>query len=371
VKLSLLVSFLLLSISSVAWTCTSVRAVDDAEQIQLRETANHHIVELNSNQPYVAGYHVETPDLGTRERVQATSITVSFLSTQSSYFESGTWLGAGMFVQGQDSKLFNVDYGFYTMMVLDSSDHFFLDIGLHQTRERTAPLQSATSDLIYAYTWEIDGVNPSDYVTLLASWDDYGFVHYSISVSGLNVTLPTVNVADRPMCESVIRQFYAGNANSGMMFPYSHFCQYFQFGVVSPRIIQNSYWLVDVKDPMILRKTGWQPAEIAWSTEGDISFIDADLKWGGRPYEGVSARYHLKPLQNLYELIFSYDGQTLPTGTVLWDARSLHSSQPVTSTAESSSSPVETWIQSIGALFSTIYLTIKSRWRKMVRSEWS
>jgi hypothetical protein len=49
--------------------------------VELTQTENHHIVELNSNQPYVAGYHVDTPDLYTRERVQATAITVSFPST--------------------------------------------------------------------------------------------------------------------------------------------------------------------------------------------------------------------------------------------------------------------------------------------------
>jgi len=52
-----------------------------ADAVALTPVENHHIIELNSNQPYVAGYHVDTPDLYTRERVDATSITVSFPST--------------------------------------------------------------------------------------------------------------------------------------------------------------------------------------------------------------------------------------------------------------------------------------------------
>jgi len=187
---------------------SSVKANDT---IELTPMENHHVIELNSNQPYVAGYHVKTPDLETRETVRATAITISFPSTNTSYFPSASWLGAGMFVQAKTSRFRHVDYGFYTMLVLDAEGTLFLDVGMHQTREATPPLHMPTEQLVYAYTWQISGINPSTPVTLSARWDSEGWVHYSVSTSGSNVTLPPVNIIDFPDCKPIIRKFYAGN----------------------------------------------------------------------------------------------------------------------------------------------------------------
>lgn len=306
---------LLAIIPSVA--SSSARA---AESIELTETENHYVARLNSNQPYVAGYHVNTVDLYTREVVKSTAITVGFPSTGTSDFPVGSWLGAGMFVQAQDHVIINVDYGFYTMLVLDASGSLFPDVGLHQTRESSAPLQMPTSDLRYSYTWRVSGISPSDEVTLVAGWDSEGYVHYSLAASGTNVTVSSVNVAALPNCNSIIRQFYAGDATNGNAFPLGHYVYYFQFGVVSSEVIASGHWSADLKNPRILRKTGWSLIENAWSIQGDISYIDSDWLWGGLPYSGVSAKYYQNPLVNQYEVIFSYNGQTLPLGTVLWQS---------------------------------------------------
>ena len=294
---------------------SGVRAIDT---IELTPTENHHIIELNSDQPYVAGYHVNTPDLETREGVYATAITVSFPSTDTSYFPSGSWLGGGMFVQAQDTKLKYVDYGFYTMLVLDAAGKFFLDVGLHQTREETAPLHMPTEQLIYAYTWQISGIQPETPITLTASWDPEGWVHYSISALGFNATLPPINVANLPNCHSIIRRFYAGNVVVGP-FPFSRYVQYFQFGVVSSTTIADNHWFVDLKEPRLLRQTGWSFVDIAWSIEGDISYLDYSWMWGGYPYSGVFAQYYKNPLENPREVIFFYNAKTLPYGTILWE----------------------------------------------------
>ena len=319
--LILLVTFLTITLLVVA---PRVKATDT---IKLTPTANHHVIELNSNQPYVAGYHVNTLDLETRERVRATAITVSFPSTDTSYFPSSSWLGGGMFVQAQDSQLKFVDYGFYTMLVLDAEGNLFLDVGMHQTREETPPLNMPTEQLIYAYTWQIGGIDPATPVTLCARWDSEGWVHYSVSASGSNVTLSPINITDFPDCKSMIRKFYAGNVVVGP-FPFSRYVQYFQFGVVSSTSITNNRWSVDLKDPRLLRETGWDLVDIAWSIEGDISYLDYSWMWGGSPYLGVSAQYFRNTLENPYEVIFFYNGQTLPAGTVLWQRKS--SNQPVT-----------------------------------------
>lgn len=302
----------------------------NAQTVELTPTENHHIAELNSDQPYVAGYHVNTKDLYSRERVQATAITVCFPSTDTSSFPENSWLGAGMFVQGQDSVIINVDYGFYTMLVLEDSGDMYLDVGLHQTRESTAPLQLPTSELLYAQTWHVSGIDPATPVTLLAQWDTEGFVHYSLITSGNNITVSSVNVADLPNCDSIIRQFYAGTATNSNAFPFGHYVYYFQFGVISSQSIANEHWSANLRDPKVLRKTGWNFVDTALTTQGDICYLDSDWMWGGAPYLGVTAQSQQNPLEDPYEVTFFYNGHPVPAGTILWQAAGQELEVPVT-----------------------------------------
>jgi len=290
------------------------------DTIELAPTENHHVTELNSNQPYVAGFHVNTPDLNTITRgAIATAVTVSFPSTNTSYFPQSSWLGAGMFVQAQDSRYLHIDYGFYTTLVLDSAGNLFIDIGLHQTREERAPLHMPTEELVYAYSWQLSGIDKETPITLYAKWDSEGWVHYSIYVSGANITLKSINVASLPDCENIIRSFYAGNVINNP-FPYGCFVQYFQFGVVSSEPIANPHWFVNLKNPMFLKEAEWRLVETAWSIQGDISYMDGSWMWGGTSYPDVSAQYYKNPLENPWEIIFFYNGQTLRPGTILWQS---------------------------------------------------
>ncbi|MDH5449311.1 MAG: hypothetical protein OEX77_00220 [Candidatus Bathyarchaeota archaeon] len=312
-------SFVLLVISLAIILLIAPSDVKAVETIKLIPTDNHHIMELNSNQPYVAGFDVYTPDLETfKGATRATAITVSFPSTNTSHFPSGSWLGGGMFVQGQGSHLKFVDYAFYTMLVLDAAGNLFLDVGMHQTGEE-ASLHRPTEQLVYAYTWRVLGIDPATPITLCARLDLEGCVHYSVSASGSNVTLPPISVTDFPGCEAILRWFYVGNRIVGP-FPFSRYVQYFQFGVVSSTSISNNYWSVDLKNPRLLKynKNEWELVENAWSIEGDISYLDWSWMWGGCLYHGVSAQYYQNPLENPYEVVFFYNGQTLPSGTVLW-----------------------------------------------------
>jgi hypothetical protein len=302
-------------ILSVIASLAATPSASTADVVDLIPSDKHHIAGLNSNQPYVAGYHVETPDLYTRERVDATSITVSFPASDVSHFPSDSWLGAGMFVQGQDSKLGFVDYAYYTMLVIDSLGNLFVDIGLHQTRESTAPLQMPTEELVYAHTWQVFGLDPTVPITLTASWDSNDYLHYSYSAVGTNTTLFSIKVASLPNCESAINKFYAGTAVAGSGFPLGHFVHYFQFGVISNKIVDDAHWSARLTEPRILRKTGWKQVETALTIQGDISYLDQDWMWGGAPYLGVQADYSGEP----YTAVFSYTGQTLSSGTILWD----------------------------------------------------
>jgi hypothetical protein len=224
-----------------------------------------------------------------------------------------------MFVQAQDSQFLHVDYAFYTVLVLDAADNMFIDVGLHQTREDRLPLHTPTERLVFAYTWQVSGIERETPVTLCARWDSDGWVHYSAYASGHNSTLPPVNVASLPECENIIRKFYAGNVRN-MPFPFGCHVQYFQFGVVGSESIANPYWFADLKEPRFFRDQEWCHVDTAWSIEGDISYLDGSWMWGGLSYTGVSALYHQHLLDNHYEVIFFYNGQTLPYGTVLWQS---------------------------------------------------
>jgi hypothetical protein len=307
-RLSVYLSAFMLLILSIA-----ALGVEAADSFEIVSVETHHVVELNSQQPYVAGFHVDAEDLRIRETVDATAVTVSFPSAYPSFFPSGGWLGGGMFVQAQDTAYRNVDYGFYMMLVVDYLGNLYVDLGLHQTRENTAPLQMPTSELVYAYTWRVSGVDYAMPVKLLQRWSSDGFVHYSLSVSGNNVSLISVDVASKLNCENIIRKFYAGNSVV-KPFPFSRYVDYFQFGVVSSERISDNHWSVSLKEPEMLRSSRWVVVERAWSVQGNMAYLDFDWKWGGAPYEGVDAQHNRN-----HEILFSYNGRTLLPGRVLWD----------------------------------------------------
>jgi hypothetical protein len=295
------------------------------DSFKLNPVTENHVAKLNSNLPYLAGFHVDANDLSLREQVNATAVTISFPSTGPEYFPSSCWLGGGMFVQAQDHVFRNVDYGFYMMLVLDATGTLFIDLGLHQTEEATAPNHTCRSDIVYAYTWQITGIERSAPVTLLQSWNSNGSVNYLVSVSGQNRTLATVNVVCMPNCQNIIEKFYAGNVVMSA-FPFSLYINYFQFGVISSQILADSHWQVDVKEPKMLRRSGWVLVDKAWLLEGDHSYLDSSLMWGGATYPGVVVQYYHHPLEKPSEVIFYYDGQTLTPGKVLWDISSTSNS---------------------------------------------
>ena len=316
----------------VLFTLPSIYSVSGASQIDVHPAIENHVAELNSNQPYVAGFHVYTPDLQTRGSLNATSITVSFPSVDTEAFSEDSWLGVGMFLQAQDSKFLHIDYGFYMMLVVDANGRLFVDVGLHQTRESSQPFQNPPSELIYAYTWQISASNSSIPINLSAHWDQEGNVHYFIFAEQTNFTLISINVPSLPNCENIIRKFYAGNAVVGA-FPISVHVNYFQFGVISSEIIDNTCWVVSLKNPNILKtgrvavgrvwreegEKGWFAVDRAWTVQGDNSFLDADWMWGGKPYPGVDIQVQLNLAENSREALFSYTGKTLKPGAILWE----------------------------------------------------
>lgn len=332
----------------------------------IEEIGNHHTVRLNSNQPYLAGFHVNTDDLNTYGTIDGTAVTVSFLSTETS-FSKDTWLGGGMFVQAQDTKYKNVDYGFYTILAMDSSGSLFVDLGLHQTREETPPLQPGDEELIYAYTWCLSGVELTTPVTLRAQWDDQGVVCYSITVSENTMPIKSVKIAEIPNCENIIPKFYGGNVIN-KPFPFSNYVNFFQFGVTSSKPIEDNHWKVLVEKPQMLKNGEWVKVSKAWSIQGNIAFLDQDWRWGGQPYNGVNAQYFNHPLQTPYQVIFEYTGETLTPGTVLWNLPTSQAGE--TTTVESPIRLICCFACGFVILWrlnSGILSTKRRSWRKMMR----
>ena len=84
--------------------------------LELAPVESHHVAQLNSHQPYVAGFQVRNENLRVYGTVDAVAVTVSFPSVETSHFPPDSWLGAGLFVQAQDHVYRNVDYGFYIVV---------------------------------------------------------------------------------------------------------------------------------------------------------------------------------------------------------------------------------------------------------------
>jgi hypothetical protein len=279
-------------------------------------SSEQHVAELNSPMPYVAGFQVDSDNLTLREVVNGTTVTVGFGVIDPHFFPDDSWIGGGMFVQAQDTFFRNVDYGFYMMLTVDSSSRLFVDLGLHQTEEATEPNHTPRSNIVFSYTWQILGADLSDQFTLEQRWTDRDRVQYSVSNSHANVTLATVNVRDLPNCQNIIPKFYTGNVIIDP-FPLSRYINYFQFGVISNRVIADSHWQVRIEQPSILRQTGWVPVRKAWLLQGSYSYLDHDLMWGGTDYNGVDVTQAPSP-NSPCVIIFQYSGIT-PEGTVLWD----------------------------------------------------
>lgn len=306
-----LIGLLILAAASSAVGKSSV-------SFSMMQTDSHHVAGLNSNQPYIAGCCVASEGLMKYEIVDAVAVEVSFPSTDPSNFSAGSWLGAGVFVQAQDTRFLHVDYGFYVMLVLEASGKLFVDIGLHQTREGDMPLLMPSEELIFARTWQLSGLDPAASVTLTMEWGENKRVNYALESDGERMEFASVRVPSFPNCENMIPGFYSGNVIVGQ-FPMSRYVNYFQFGITSPSGITSDRWNVLLQEPRILRHDNWSIVDRAWSVQGDRSYIDQDWRWGGRPYTGVDAQYQMNSPQGLNQVLFFHGDRTLSTGTLLWE----------------------------------------------------
>ncbi len=308
------IAFTMITLMSLA--VAQITPVNSVATVSYVVSSEQHVAKLNSPTPYVAGFHVNSDNLTLREVVNATAVTVSFGETNPQFFPNDSWIGGGMFLQGQDTFYINVDYGFYMMLTADSSSRLFIDLGLHQTEEATGPNHTPRWNTVYSYSWQILGANLSDKFTLEQRWIDRNQVQYSVLNSNNTAKLATINVRNMPNCQNIIPKFYAGNVIIDP-FPLSRYINYFQFGVISNRAITDPYWQITIQQPKMLRQAGWTTVKKAWLIQGSRSYLDHDLKWGGTDYDGVNPTY-APSAENPYTITFQYSGKTAAE-TVLWD----------------------------------------------------
>jgi hypothetical protein len=307
--------FMVLFLVTASFGFAGTRATDP---IRLVPVNNHHVVEISSDQPYVAGFHILSDDFRTYRMIDGATATVAFPSTNATSFPTGSWLGAGLFLQAQDHKYLFIDYGFYMIVALDFSGNLFVDVGLQQTMEASLPIQQQDSRLVYTYTWQLLGIESATQVTLFARWTPEGLLNYSIKTEAIELFLMSIKVSELSDCENIMPQFYTGNV-IGQQFPYGRIVDFFQFGVTGSEIIANNQWSVLLKNARYLKQDRWVLPEKAWSIQGDISYLDHDATWGGEPYTGVDVQRLAGSNQDGATLIFSYETRTLKPGTVLWD----------------------------------------------------
>ena len=105
--------------------------------------------------------------------------------------------------------------------------------------------------------------------------------------------------------------------------PFGQCDNFFQFGIISNKIIDNSHWQADVENPMMLMTKDWNLANKAWLLEGDNSFIDQNARWGGAIYPGISITPNVEQSQNIYQLSFKYTGKQYSGPHTLWNLQSV------------------------------------------------
>lgn len=92
---------------------------------------------------------------------------------------------------------------------------------------------------------------------------------------------------------------------------------FFQFGVASKYPVQH--WSVRLLHPSFQYQGAWRIMEKAATIQGDVSYWKANYRWGGQPYNGVTARTTLSDPSIPPQVVeFSYTGGLIRDNVPLW-----------------------------------------------------
>lgn len=317
-------TMLLVGILVISATLTSLSSTVKAT-VTFQSSNNSHIPMINyynwfdgtrssPRYPHVAGYmYMLYPTQ--YWAVQQVRVTCCFPNTPDpSVIGNNNWLAAGMFLQGQDHIAESQDYGFYDVIVIDNTGAFYLDVGVWMDKEF-----EYTRTLLFQKTWLIQGLSYQTPIRLNMFWDTgpSKTIYWTVTANGQTIS-PPGNYFDigaaRPN-DSPIKGFYVGEVWEQFppVFPiWVWHVRYFQFGITSPQLIQQSGWEADVSYPQYANTTSWDDVAYAESVEGLNAWLDYDFHWGGEEFTGVNIA------ASQHNLAFSYTGTTIGDDVLLW-----------------------------------------------------
>jgi hypothetical protein len=273
--------------------------------------------EVTSTYPYVGAYMDTGGDSSpTCTRV---SVTVSFPNTPDpSVIGTGNWLAAGMFLQDQGG-VGATDYGFYSVVVLDSYSNLWLDVGEWRDTEvsNIVNLGYISRTLDFAKTWLIQGVDRSTPITLTMYWDPAGSktVYWSATINYVTYNPPGAYFNEVPVNPTIQSCFHIGNYNVNLGIA-SWWARFFQFGIMSPQPITKGGWQVQLLNPQYYQSSYWHTVPKATTVEGHSAWFDNTWQWGGKDYAGVSVSG--QSIGTYRWAFFSYSGTTVGNGKILW-----------------------------------------------------
>jgi len=265
-------------------------------------------------QPYFAGYM--TTDLlennpGREEpNAAAVRVTVSFAGTDKSVVQSDNALAAGIAAQGPDDREGDpvagipwIDWGYLVLLVLDGSENYPYIQGIvwkfyEWGRHTLWPIEPPEADLIETWRWSYPGVlTVESSVTLAMEWNS-SHLNYFAAIGGVEYYLHSyTKEADEYnyfMLGTCVREW----GPDGIKIPLGGTVKWFQFpGAWSIYNIGRSGWYSHLSFPQYLRwgESIWRNVSFAYSVDGENSWLDNTVKWGGFSYMNISAHYYHEP----------------------------------------------------------------------------
>ncbi len=266
--------------------------------------------------PYVAGYYNST-----QYRICCLQIGVSFTKANVQLLAPDNFLMAGMGVQSPNCCVDGWDLGWRadvfllpnrSLIVSGSSwttcdsnancgGYFWQQLRYHT--QATLNPQNISAPIYLRMMWEPVSINGQTlyqanwyYNTTNVSWTKFGSF------------LP--DFREGPYFDIGIPGGVPTNLPQGATY-------FYQFGVASK--IPVSGWKVLLLYPSFQYQGSWRVMERANIIQGDYSFWKAEYRWGGEPYEGVTAQANLTdPSISPGIAYFSYNGGTMRDNAPLW-----------------------------------------------------
>jgi hypothetical protein len=253
---------------------------------------------------------------------KAVRVTVSLSGTDESVIQNDNWLSAGITAQGPDSVHGGcnaIDWGYTFSLWYAPWMHPdpFVHAEVFEGHE-WVNCHPGYSKCIYCWNKAVPGLTASSSATLSMEWTE-DTLDYYVKVGGTRYLMtsytPNETAKHYFTTGTKPREWWDGA-------PLGNTCKFLQFhGAWSDYNIGEVGWHSHLSWPGFIKKGGssWTDVSFVYSTDGDNSYMDNTIGWGGDPYENVTAdcspqHAHFYPTS---------DGTTLEPDTLLWASHTL------------------------------------------------